>query len=60
MPESTWRIAAEVLASHVGDYYGLAERVSFAYAFEAGRYTFLPGYAYNELLPYESDGDTQL
>ena len=60
VPESTWRIAADVLGSRVVDYYGLAERVSFAYAFQAGNYRFLPGYSFNELIPCGADADADL
>ena len=60
VPESTWRLAADVLGSRLVDYYGLAERVSFAYAFEPGCYRFLPGYSYNELIPCGGGGDTDL
>ena len=57
IPERTWRLAADVLGSRLVDYYGLAERVSFAYAFEPDSYRFLPGYSYNELLPCGGDSD---
>ena len=60
LPDDLWRLAADVLGSRVVDYYGLAERVSFAYAFEAGTYRFLPGYSYNELTPCGSDADADL
>jgi phenylacetate-CoA ligase len=49
-------LAEDVLATKVVDYYGQAERVNFAYSFEAGAYVFLPGYAMTELVPV--DGDT--
>jgi len=60
LPESTWMLARKVLATELIDYYGLAERVAFAYAFEPSAYRFLPGYSYNELLPYAEDGDAHL
>ena len=60
VPESTWRRAADVLGSRLVDYYGSAERVSFAYAFEADSYRFLPGYSYNELIPFEEDSEADL
>ena len=53
--ESTWQLAAEVLDARLVDYYGLAERVSFAYAFQPSHYRFLPGYSYNELMPLGGD-----
>ena len=59
-PESLWQLAADVLGSRLVDYYGLAERVSFAYAVQAGAYRFLPGYSYNELIPCGSDADADL
>jgi phenylacetate-CoA ligase len=60
MSASTWEAAKEVLGSRVVDYYGLAERVSFAYAHDPGRYRFLPGYSYNELIPFDANGDDDL
>ena len=48
-------LAEEVLGTKVVDYYGQAERVNFAYSFDAGEYVFLPGYAATELLPVEGD-----
>jgi phenylacetate-coenzyme A ligase PaaK-like adenylate-forming protein len=50
VPESLWQLAAEVLGSRLVDHYGLAERVSFAYAFQAGTYRFLSGYSCDELI----------
>jgi phenylacetate-CoA ligase len=60
VPESTWQLATEVLGTSLVDYYGLAERVSFAYAFQPLQYRFLPGYAYNELMPCGRDGDADV
>ena len=60
VPESTWQLAAEVLGTRLVDYYGLAERVSFAYAFQPSHYRFLPGYAYNELMPCGGDNDVDV
>jgi phenylacetate-CoA ligase len=57
MPASTWRIATDIIGSHVVDYYGLAERVSFASAFRRGAYRFLPGYSFNELIALHTAGD---
>ena len=40
------------------DFYGQAERLSFAYSLEAAEYVFLPGYGVTELIPAEgADGD---
>lgn len=38
----TWRLALEVLGAKVVDYYGQAERVAFAAAFQPETYRFLP------------------
>ncbi|GIV03103.1 MAG: capsular polysaccharide biosynthesis protein CapK [Fimbriimonadales bacterium] len=46
-----WHAAQEVLGAKVVDYYGQAERVAFAAAFQPETFTFVPGYAYVELLP---------
>lgn len=56
----TWRLAREVLGAKVVDYYGQAERVAFAAAFEPEEYYFLPGYAYVELLLVGEDGEQTL
>ena len=45
MTSSTWSAARQTLHTTVVDYYGLAERVAFAYAFDPGSYWFLPGYS---------------
>jgi phenylacetate-CoA ligase len=55
LSEETWRVAERVLGAQVVDYYGLAERVAFAFAFEPGRYHFVPTYAFVELLPVAED-----
>jgi phenylacetate-CoA ligase len=60
LSDELWQLAADVLGSRLVDCYGLAERVSFAYAFQAGTYRFLAGYSYNELIPCGSDGDTDV
>jgi len=57
---TTWRLANEVLGARVVDYYGQAERVAFAVAFEPNVYHFMPTYAYVELLPAGEDGDYRL
>jgi len=48
---ATRRLAEGVLGAELVDYYGLAERVAFAYSFGNGGYHFLPGYAWIELIP---------
>lgn len=58
LPVESWQRCASTLRSQVIDYYGQAERVSFAYAFEPESYRFLPGYSYNELHPVEENPGT--
>ncbi|MBA5775939.1 AMP-binding protein [Stappia sp. F7233] len=48
--------AATTFGARVADYYGQAERVSFAYSLEAGAYRFLSPYGHVELLPLEDGG----
>lgn len=60
LPTGSWHLAHEVLGARVVDYYGQAERVAFAVAFEPEVYYFLPGYAYVELQPAGEDGDQSL
>ncbi|MXN66625.1 hypothetical protein GR183_17040 [Stappia sp. GBMRC 2046] len=43
--------AEKAFGAVVADYYGQAERVSFAYALKAGEYRFLPAYGHVELEP---------
>jgi phenylacetate-CoA ligase len=50
-----WSLARDTLGCAVVDYYGQAERVAFAYAYEPGEYRFHPGYAYVELLEAGQD-----
>lgn len=52
-----WKMARELVGCEIVDYYGLAERVAFAYASRPGEYVFLPGYAAIELLPHAADGN---
>lgn len=52
-PEA-WTLAQEVLGCRISDYYGQAERVAFAYAFEPREYRFLPGYSHVEFLRHDS------
>ena len=57
----TWRVAQQALgAPAIADYYGQAERVAFAAAFEPGVYRFLPGYARVELVPFAAQGESTL
>jgi phenylacetate-CoA ligase len=60
LAETTWRLAVTTLTTRMVDYYGLAERVSVAYAYAPHEYRFLPGYAYNELMPYARDEDSEI
>jgi phenylacetate-CoA ligase len=60
LPVGTWHLAREVLGATVVDYYGQAERVAFAAAFEPEVYRFMPGYACVELLPAGEDEDHSL
>lgn len=53
-PEA-WQLARETLGCAVADYYGQAERVSFAYAFAPRDYRFVPAYAHVELIPFKSE-----
>jgi phenylacetate-CoA ligase len=52
-----WQLAREALGSDLLDYYGQAERVSFAYAQLPQEYRFLPGYAHVELHPTATHGE---
>jgi phenylacetate-CoA ligase len=52
-----WKLAREVIGCAIVDYYGLAERVAFAYAASPGEHFFIAGYAAIELLPHASDGN---
>jgi phenylacetate-coenzyme A ligase PaaK-like adenylate-forming protein len=54
---SSWSLVESQLETKLIDYYGQAERVSFAYAFAPREFVFLPGYSYNELLPVEEFAD---
>jgi phenylacetate-CoA ligase len=56
-----WQLARRALGSPaLADYYGQAERVAFACAFEPGAYRFLPGYSVVELLPFAQEDDHAL
>lgn len=55
--ESTHSLAKEALHAELIDYYGQAERVAFAYSFTPWEYFFLPGYAWTELIPVETQED---
>ena len=54
-PES-WAFIDAALGARIADYYGQAERVAFAYSLAPREYRFLPGYAYVELMPHETEG----
>jgi phenylacetate-CoA ligase len=54
------RLAEEILHTEIVDYYGQAERVSFAYSMAAGAFTFLPGYGVTELLRAGGDEETDV
>ena len=57
----TWKIARQALGQPlIADYYGQAERVAFAAAFEPGVYRFLPGYSAVELVRFAAQGDETL
>lgn len=55
LKKEAWKLARDTLGCEMADYYGQAERVGFAYAFEPRSYRFLPGYAYIELVPFGND-----
>lgn len=57
MTEAVWRLAEEALGCRIVDYYGQAERVGFAFASEPGKYRFLAGYSYVELIPIASEDE---
>jgi phenylacetate-CoA ligase len=57
---TTWNLARDVLGCEMADYYGLAERVAFAFALTPGEYRFLPGYSFIELVASESDRSNTL
>ncbi len=46
----------ETFSCRVIDHYGQGERVALAYSEQIGKYYFLPGYGYVELLPAKSSG----
>ncbi len=55
LKREAWKLARDTLGCEMADYYGQAERVGFACAFEPRTYRFLPGYAYIELVPFGND-----
>ena len=56
-----WRLARLALgAPALADYYGQAERVAFAVAFEPEVYRFLTGYSAVELVPVVNEGESIL
>jgi phenylacetate-CoA ligase len=58
LPPRTWALAQAALSCVVADYYGQAERVAFAYAYEPHEYRWLAGYGFVELLPIQSQEDS--
>ena len=54
LKREAWLLARETLGCHLADYYGQAERVAFAYAFEPRSYRFQPSYGRVELRPFAS------
>jgi phenylacetate-CoA ligase len=60
LSDQTWDLALAALDTVLLDYYGQAERVAFAYAFEPGAYLLLPGYSHNELVLYDREEDADL
>jgi phenylacetate-CoA ligase len=54
LKREAWLLARETLGCHLADYYGQAERVAFAYAFEPRSYRFQPSYGHVELRPFAS------
>jgi phenylacetate-CoA ligase len=52
-PEA-WTLVQETLDCRIADYYGQAERVAFAYAYEPREYRFLPGYSHVEFLRHDT------
>ena len=55
LKREAWTLARETLGCNLADYYGQAERVAFAYAFEPRQYRFLHLYGHVELRPFKSD-----
>jgi phenylacetate-CoA ligase len=55
LKREAWALARDTLGCNLIDYYGQAERVTFAYAFEPRSYRFLPSYGHVELRPFSSD-----
>lgn len=55
LKREAWSLARETLGCNLADYYGQAERVTFAYAYEPRSYRFLHSYGHVELRPYTSD-----
>lgn len=55
LKSESWALIDAALGARIADYYGQAERVAFAYSLAPREYRFLPGYAYVELLPQETE-----
>jgi phenylacetate-CoA ligase len=60
LTRATTELAHQTLNTRVLDYYGQAERVSFAYGSPTEGYRFLPCYSINELEKAESTEDTDI
>jgi len=57
IPDGLRADAARVLSTRIVDYYGLAERVCFAWSKDGERFYFSPAYGRTELLPSPVDPD---
>jgi phenylacetate-CoA ligase len=55
LKREAWQLAHDTLGCRIADYYGQAERVSFASACEPREYRFVPAYGFVELIPFRSD-----
>ena len=55
MPDGLRDDAARILSTRIVDYYGLAERVCFAWSKDGERFYFSPAYGRTELLPSPVD-----
>lgn len=60
LTEQTREAAGRLMGCKLVDYYGQAERVTFAYSLRPQEYFFLPGYAYTELIYVRTEGDRDL
>lgn len=55
LKREAWTLARDTLGCDLADYYGQAERVTFAHALEPRTYRFLHTYGHVELRPFISD-----